>query len=76
MVNELHYAIANLSSWMKPEYVSKNLVGSTRDTVFRSLFHASATIFGIIIVKERLDYTYTLMMSELWQVALFLGSKV
>lgn len=26
-INELHYAISNLSSWMKPEYVSKNLVG-------------------------------------------------
>lgn len=26
-MNELHCAIANLSSWMKPEYVSKNLVG-------------------------------------------------
>lgn len=27
VLNELHYAMANLSSWMKPEYVSKNLVG-------------------------------------------------
>lgn len=27
--NELYYAITNLSSWMKPEYVSKNLVGVT-----------------------------------------------
>lgn len=26
-INELHYTINNLSSWMKPEYVSKNLVG-------------------------------------------------
>lgn len=25
--NELHYAITHLSSWMKPEYVGKNLVG-------------------------------------------------
>lgn len=25
--NELHYALTHLSSWMKPDYVSKNLVG-------------------------------------------------
>lgn len=30
VTNELHYAITNLSSWMKPEYVDKNLVGQTR----------------------------------------------
>lgn len=29
-INELHYAIVNLSSWMKPEYVSKNLVGYSK----------------------------------------------
>lgn len=28
-INELHYAITNLSTWMKPEYASKNLVGLT-----------------------------------------------
>lgn len=27
VTNELHYAITNLSAWMKPEYVSKTLVG-------------------------------------------------
>lgn len=27
VVNELHFAIANFTSWMQPEYVSKNLVG-------------------------------------------------
>lgn len=27
VVNELHHAMANLSSWMKSEYVDKNLVG-------------------------------------------------
>lgn len=30
-INELHYAIVNLSSWMKPEYVSKNLVGYSKN---------------------------------------------
>lgn len=29
VINELHYAISNLSSWMKLEYVDKNLVGQT-----------------------------------------------
>lgn len=42
-VNELHHAIVNLSSWMKPEYVSKNLVGyssgaSTGDLLCRDVF--------------------------------------
>lgn len=43
-INELHFAIDNLSSWMRPEYVTKNLVGccnapgDTRDGCFtRSL---------------------------------------
>lgn len=27
VINEIHYAINNLSSWMKPEYASTNLVG-------------------------------------------------
>jgi len=31
VVNELHHAIANLSSWIQPDYVSKNLVGTTPD---------------------------------------------
>ncbi|KAK5913426.1 hypothetical protein CgunFtcFv8_007959 [Champsocephalus gunnari] len=26
VINELHFTIANLNSWMQPEYVSKNLV--------------------------------------------------
>lgn len=27
VINELHYALANLKSWLQLEYVSKNLVG-------------------------------------------------
>lgn len=31
VINELHYAIDNLSSWLKPEYVSKNLATKLDD---------------------------------------------
>lgn len=49
-INELHFAISNLSSWMKPEYVEKNLVGQyneqgcTRDSyivIFSDIHHLS-----------------------------------
>ncbi|KAF7650582.1 hypothetical protein LDENG_00123520 [Lucifuga dentata] len=33
LINELRYAIANLSSWMQPEYVSKN-IATKLDTCF------------------------------------------
>lgn len=28
MTNDLHHAISNVATWIQPEYVSKNLVGS------------------------------------------------
>lgn len=29
VINDLHHTIANFTTWMQPEYVSKNLVGVT-----------------------------------------------
>lgn len=34
VINELQYAIANMASWMQPEYVSKSLVGLTMGVVY------------------------------------------
>lgn len=40
-INEVHYAIVNLSSWMKPEYVGKNLVGYSNRLGSTSPSHCS-----------------------------------
>lgn len=62
--NELYFAINNLSSWMKPEYVSKNLVGgcSSRSRLLQRRCH----VFIIWVWFRPLNWTPVSSEENLW----------
>lgn len=66
-MNELHYAIVNLSNWMKPEYVSKNLVGySNRYGSLVTLTVVDVFTYFYRLSRRRLDWMTVLSKGNLW----------
>ncbi|XP_028254600.1 aldehyde dehydrogenase family 3 member B3-like [Parambassis ranga] len=55
VLNELHYAISNLTSWMQPEYVSKNLATKLDDCSVRR------EPFGVVLIIGAWNYPLQLL---------------
>uniref|UniRef100_H3D914 Aldehyde dehydrogenase n=1 Tax=Tetraodon nigroviridis TaxID=99883 RepID=H3D914_TETNG len=58
-VNELHHAIVNLSSWMKPEYVSKNLATKLDECFVRR------EPLGVVLIIGAWNYPLQLILNPL-----------
>uniref|UniRef100_UPI0037E88446 aldehyde dehydrogenase family 3 member B1 n=1 Tax=Semicossyphus pulcher TaxID=241346 RepID=UPI0037E88446 len=59
VINELHYAIDNFTTWMKPEYVSKNLA-TKLDTCF-----VRREPLGVVLIIGPWNYPLQLLMLPL-----------
>lgn len=59
VTNELHFAIGNLSSWMKPEYVSKNLATKLDDCFVRR------EPLGVVLIIGAWNYPLQLLLLPL-----------
>ncbi|XP_010768936.1 aldehyde dehydrogenase family 3 member B1-like [Notothenia coriiceps] len=59
VINELHFTIANLNSWMQPEYVSKNLATKLDDCFVRR------EPLGVVLIIGPWNYPLQLLLSPL-----------
>uniref|UniRef100_A0A3Q4AUS7 Aldehyde dehydrogenase n=1 Tax=Mola mola TaxID=94237 RepID=A0A3Q4AUS7_MOLML len=59
VTNELHYAITNLSAWMKPEYVSKTLATKVDDCFIRR------EPLGVVLIIGTWNYPLQLLILPL-----------
>ncbi|XP_056263471.1 aldehyde dehydrogenase family 3 member B1 [Pseudoliparis swirei] len=59
VVNELHHAIANLSSWIQPDYVSKNLATKLDDCFVRR------EALGVVLIIGPWNYPLHLLLLPL-----------
>ncbi|XP_042360409.1 aldehyde dehydrogenase family 3 member B1 [Plectropomus leopardus] len=59
VINELHYTIANLTSWMQPEYVSKNLATKLDDCFVRR------EPLGVVLIIGPWNYPLQLLLLPL-----------
>lgn len=57
--NDLHYALSNLSTWMKPEYVSKNLATKLDDCFVRR------EPLGVVLIIGAWNYPLQLLIMPL-----------
>eukprot|EP00066_Takifugu_rubripes_P012648 XP_011601914.1 PREDICTED: aldehyde dehydrogenase family 3 member B1-like [Takifugu rubripes] len=58
-INELHFAISNLSSWMKPEYVEKNLATKLDECFVRR------EPLGVVLIIGAWNYPLQLTLNPL-----------
>ncbi|XP_034047148.1 aldehyde dehydrogenase family 3 member B1 [Thalassophryne amazonica] len=56
VINELHYTISNLRSWMQPEYVSKNLATKLDDCFVRR------EPLGVVLIIGAWNYPFQLSL--------------
>ncbi|XP_033500705.2 aldehyde dehydrogenase family 3 member B1 isoform X1 [Epinephelus lanceolatus] len=59
VINELHYAITNFTSWMQPEYVGKNLATKLDDCFVRR------EPLGVVLIIGPWNYPLQLLVSPL-----------